>query len=55
MAAAAGFAVLHALVHVLDTVRGLVGPEHWWIDVPGVYAPAVLLVGLLVALRRSAA
>jgi hypothetical protein len=48
------FYVLHALVHVLDTLRGLVGPEHWAIDLPGVYLPALILVGLtwLVA-RRS--
>ncbi len=40
------FYVLHAAVHVIDTRRGLVGPEHWWIDVPGVYLPAVILVGV---------
>ena len=47
-----GFYVLHALVHVLDTLRGLVGPAHWAIDFPGVYFPAILLVALLVALAR---
>lgn len=54
-AAAAGFYGLHALVHVLDTLRGLVGPEHWLIDLPGVYVPAVLLgvVTWLVARRRA--
>lgn len=53
-AAAAGFYVLHALVHVVDTLRGLVGPEHWLIDLPGVYVPALLLVGItwLVARQR---
>jgi hypothetical protein len=53
--AAAGFAVLHALVHVVDTLRGLVGPEHWTIDLPGVYVPAVLLsvVAWLVARRPA--
>lgn len=40
---ATGFSVLHAIVHVIDTARGLVGPEHWAIDAPGVYAPALLL------------
>ena len=50
---AAGFSILHALVHVLDTARGLVGPEHWWIDLPGIYVPAILLSWLLVAVRRS--
>ena len=40
------FYVLHAAVHVVDTLRGLVGPEHWWIDLPGIYLPAVILVGV---------
>lgn len=44
--AAAAFSVLHALVHVVDTVRGLVGPEHWRIDLSGVYVPAVVLTAL---------
>ncbi|HYC53492.1 MAG TPA: hypothetical protein VEL28_00935 [Candidatus Binatia bacterium] len=39
----AAYMILHALVHVLDTMRGLVGPEHWMIDLPGVYIPAILL------------
>ena len=54
LAGAAGFSLLHALVHVLDTLRGLVGPEHWWIDLPGVYVPAVLLVLLTLRLPRAA-
>jgi CelD/BcsL family acetyltransferase involved in cellulose biosynthesis len=44
--AAAAFYGLHALVHVVDTLRGLVGPEHWAIDLPGVYIPAVALAVL---------
>lgn len=40
------FTVLHAAVHVVDTARGLVGPEHWLIDLGGVYLPALLLGGL---------
>jgi len=54
-AAAAGFSVLHALVHVIDTLRGLVGPEHWLIDLPGVYLPAAILLGVtwLVARRPA--
>jgi hypothetical protein len=49
----ASFYVLHAVVHVADTARGLVGPSHWIVDLPGVYVPAVILVGLtwLVARR----
>ena len=53
-AASAAFLVLHAVVHVVDTMRGLVGPEHWTIDIPGVYAPAALLVVVTTMLwRRS--
>ena len=53
-AAAAGFSILHAFVHVIDTMRGLVGPEHWSIDIPGVYAPAFILtiIALLVARQQ---
>jgi hypothetical protein len=50
------FNALHALVHVYDTGRGLVGPEHWGIDFPAVYLPTVVLVILTVMLvRRSEA
>jgi len=48
------FYVLHALVHVLDTARGLVGPAHWAIDFPAVYLPTFLLVAFTAALRREA-
>lgn len=41
---AAIFFVLHALLHVHDTSRGIVDTEHWLLDLPGVYLPAVLLV-----------
>jgi hypothetical protein len=50
--AAAAFFGLHAVVHVVDTMRGLVGPAHWLIDLPGVYVPAVLLIGLTWLLAR---
>ena len=46
------FSGLHALVHVFDTSRGLVGPEHWGIDFPAVYLPTVVLIGLTVMLVR---
>ena len=46
--AVTGFTVIHALVHVVDTLRGLVGPEHWMIDLPSIYLPAVILTGLTV-------
>ena len=48
------FHLLHAVVHVVDTLRGLVGAEHWVIDVPGVYLPAAILTVLtwLIAKNR---
>lgn len=45
---------LHALVHVYDTSRGLVGPEHWRIDFPAIYLPTVVLCLLTAALVRRA-
>ncbi len=47
------FYVLHALAHVYDTERGLVGPAHWTIDLPGVYVPAILMIVLLALLARA--
>ena len=50
------FSGLHALVHVFDTSRGLVGPEHWGIDFPAVYLPTIVLIALTITLvRRSEA
>ena len=46
------FYVAHALVHVFDTLREAVEPEHVLIDFPGVYLPAIVLIGAVVALRR---
>ncbi len=43
----------HAMVHVYDTARGLVGPEHWVLDLPLCYGPALLMVGLLIVLLRG--
>lgn len=48
-----GFYGLHAVVHVIDTARGLVGSEHWAIDLSGVYVPAGILVFLTWRLARS--
>jgi hypothetical protein len=48
-----GFYGLHALVHVIDTARGLVGPEHWVIDLSGVYVPAVIMAVLTWRVARS--
>ena len=43
VAVAAIFFVGHALLHVFDTARGAVPSEHWWLDLPGVYLPALVL------------
>lgn len=48
------FSGLHALVHVYDTARGLVGPEHWSIDFPAVYLPTIVLIILTAILVRNA-
>lgn len=50
---AAIFLVGHAVIHVFDTARGAVGADHWWIDLPGVYAPAVAILWLVFACRPS--
>jgi hypothetical protein len=43
----------HALVHVYDTARGFVPAAHWLLDIPLCYAPAGLLVVMLVIQRRT--
>ncbi len=53
--AVALFYVLHALVHVVDTLRGLVGPEHWTIDLGGVYLPALIMVAVTLLVARRPA
>jgi hypothetical protein len=53
--AVALFSLLHALVHVVDTLRGLVGPEHWLIDAPGVYGTAVIMVTITYLVARRPA
>ncbi len=37
------FYVGHALGHVVEILAGLLPHSHWWIDLPLVFAPAVLL------------
>jgi len=44
MVAASAFATAHALVHVFDTMRGLLGPGQWRFDLGPVYIGSVLLV-----------
>lgn len=50
----ASFYVMHALVHVLDTMRGLMPPEQWAIDAVPIYLPTLVLLGAVVALARRA-
>jgi len=33
----------HAATHVFETFVGEVSSSHWWIDMPGVYVPFILL------------
>jgi hypothetical protein len=55
LAVVAGFYVLHALVHVLDTARGLFPPGQWRIDAVPIYLPALLLLLALALLRPTPA
>jgi hypothetical protein len=41
-ATAALFLVFHALLHIWDTGTGALDVHHFWLDLPGVYLPAVL-------------
>ena len=46
VAVAATFNALHAGIHVADLMTGRLGLDHWLIDAPGVFAPAILLAVL---------
>jgi hypothetical protein len=43
----------HAVLHVHDTLRGIVAADHWWLDLPGVYVPALLLLLASIACLRG--
>ncbi len=48
------FLTAHAILHVYDTLRDALPHTHWWLDLPGVYVPAILLIVLsTVLVRRS--
>jgi hypothetical protein len=34
----------HAALHAYDTLRGALGHAHWWLDLPGVYLPAAVVI-----------
>jgi predicted anti-sigma-YlaC factor YlaD len=53
LALSALFYVLHALVHVTDTLAGRLPSHHWLVDLPGVYLPALLLVVLTAVAAAS--
>jgi len=44
----------HALLHAFDTLRGALDADHWLLDLPAVYLPAVLLVPIALRLLRGA-
>jgi len=44
VAVVAVFHAAHALLHVFDTAQGHVSAHHWWLDLPTIYLPALLLV-----------
>jgi hypothetical protein len=44
----------HALLHAFDTLRGALDADHWLLDLPAVYLPAVVLVPVAVRLLRGA-
>ncbi len=50
---AACFYVAHAILHVHDTLRGLVDSGHWLLDLPGVYLPALLLMAAAYRWQRK--
>ncbi len=43
---AALFFALHAAVHVADLSTGRLHGDHWLIDFPGVFLPAIILVAI---------
>jgi len=54
LAIAGVFYVLHAAIHVTDTVAGRLPASHWLIDAPGVYLPALVMVAVTLAALRTA-
>ena len=51
---AAIFLSAHAGLHVFDTARGFLDGDHWLLDLPGVYLPAILTVPLAFLALRAA-
>lgn len=40
------FFVGHAAIHVIEIIIGLLPPSHWLIDLPLIFVPALILLGL---------
>ncbi len=53
VAVATLFLTAHAILHVYDTARGALGHDHWWLDFPGVYLPALVLIPATAILWRN--
>ena len=45
----------HALLHIYDTALGNLPHSHWWLDLPGVYLPALLLAAAAWSYRAQGA
>jgi len=54
VAVSALFLVAHGALHVYDTLRGALPADHWWLDLPGVYAPALVMAFAAVTFTRTA-
>jgi len=54
VASATLFLGAHAILHVYDTAVGNLPSDHWWLDAPGVYLPALVLGFATVRLRADA-
>lgn len=53
MVLATAYSLLHALVHVYDSARGLLAPDHWRVDVMPIYATTLLSLWMTVKLARE--
>lgn len=42
----------HALIHLLDIGTGHLPATHWFIDIPGVFLPALIMIALAVPAVR---
>jgi len=53
VAIAALFLVAHGALHVYDTLRGALPGDHWWLDLPGVYIPAIVMAAAAFQFTRN--